>query len=313
MRPRRAGLQALLAFKEQYVAKTVAAQVIGSSGSDMSRIIYIDKGENAGVKREMAVITADGIVGKVLIVYPNVAQVLLISDQSSGVGAILEKTRLQGVLRGTVNGEVALEKVMSDQQVEAGERVLTSGGDQIFPKGLPVGTVSNVGSGKDLFLNIKIRPAANLSKLEEVLVLVEKQDRQATAEERGRVRAADILAQRLPSVPDRPAADANSVAAGVQGSAKAVTGASQESARTTNAAATPGSAKPATGSPANTAPTNPMRTTQLLRLVLFRSRSWTTRLPSRKTLPVKPSLTQPQTPPANAANPEPSTNDSSPN
>ncbi len=305
-------LQALLAFKEQYVAKTVAAQVIGSSGSDMSRIIYIDKGENAGVKREMAVITADGIVGKVLIVYPNVAQVLLISDQSSGVGAILEKTRLQGVLRGTVNGEVALEKVMSDQQVEAGERVLTSGGDQIFPKGLPVGTVSNVGSGKDLFLNIKIRPAANLSKLEEVLVLVEKQDRQATAEERGRVRAADILAQRLPSVPDRPAADANSVAAGVQGSAKAVTGASQESARTTNAAATPGSAKPATGSPAN----KPLQTDahnaatpvgSVTKPKLDNAAS------KPKTLPVKPSLTQPQTPPANAANPEPSTNDSSPN
>ena len=72
---------------------------------------------------------------------------------------------------------------MSDEQVAAGETVLTSGGDQIFPKGLPVGTVSKVGNGKDLFLNIKIKPAANLSKLEEVLVLVEKQERQAVAEE----------------------------------------------------------------------------------------------------------------------------------
>ena len=197
-------LQSLLAFKEQYVARTVAAQVIGSSGSDLSRVIYIDKGENAGITRDMAVITAEGIVGKVLLVYPAVAQVLLVSDQSSGVGAILEKSRLQGVLRGTATGEVALEKVMSDQQVEVGETVLTSGGDQIFPKGLPVGTVKTVGSGKDLFLNITIRPAANLSKLEEVLVLLEKQDRQATAEEKVRVRAADILAQRLPSVPDRP-------------------------------------------------------------------------------------------------------------
>jgi rod shape-determining protein MreC len=213
-------LQTLLAFKEQFISRTVAAQVIGSSGSDLSRIIYIDKGENAGIKRDMAVMTSDGIVGKVLVVFPSVSQVLLISDQSSGVGAILEKTRLQGVLRGTANGEVVLERVMSDEQVPVGETVLTSGGDQIFPKGLPVGTVTKVGNGKDLFLNIKIKPAANLSKLEEVLVLVEKQERQAIAEDSVRVRAADILAQRLPSVPDKPATDANPAAGTVEGSAK---------------------------------------------------------------------------------------------
>src|SRR4051812_4247434 len=198
-------LQMLLSFKEQFISKTVAAQVIGTSGSDLSRVVYIDKGKNDGLDRDMAVITADGIVGKILHVYPNLAQVLLISDQSSGVGAILEKTRLQGVLRGTANGEVMLERVMSDEQVQPGETVLTSGGDQIFPKGLPVGSVAKVGSGKDLFLNVKIKPAANLSKLEEVLVLTEKQEREATAVEHVRVRAADILAQRLPSVPDKPA------------------------------------------------------------------------------------------------------------
>ena len=92
-------LQTLLPFKEQFISRTVAAQVIGSSGSDLSRIVYIDKGENDGIKRDMAVMTADGIVGKVLRFYPSVSQVLLINDQSSGVGAILEKTRLQGVLR----------------------------------------------------------------------------------------------------------------------------------------------------------------------------------------------------------------------
>src|SRR5579863_4232319 len=201
-------LQNLLAFKEQFVAKTVAAQVIGTSGSDSSRVVYIDKGEKAGIGPDMAVMTADGVVGKVLMVYPSVAQVLLISDQTSGVGVILGNSRLQGVLAGTVNGEVTLNGIMSDEQVPVGESVLTSGGDQIFPKGLPVGTVSKVGSGKDLFLNIRIKPAANLSKLEEVLVLVEKQERQATADTNVRQRAADILAQRLPSVPDKPA-DAN--------------------------------------------------------------------------------------------------------
>jgi rod shape-determining protein MreC len=226
-------LQTLLAFKEQFISRTVAAQVIGSSGSDLSRIVYIDKGENAGITRDMAVMTSDGIVGKVLVVYPSVSQVLLISDQSSGVGVLLEKTRLQGVLRGTANGEVELERVMSDEQVPVGETVLTSGGDQIFPKGLPVGTVTKVANGKDLFLNIKIKPAANLSKLEEVLVLVEKQERQATAEAGVRVRAADILAQRLPSVPDKPATDAKPV----EGAAKAGTPKPAGAATTTAPAA----------------------------------------------------------------------------
>jgi rod shape-determining protein MreC len=202
-------LQALLQFKEQFVLKTVAAQVIGSSGSDSSRILYIDKGENEGLARDMAVVTADGIVGKVLQVFPSVSQVLLINDQSSGVGAILEKSRLQGVLKGTANGEVVLERLMSDEQVEPGETILTSGGDQIFPKGLPVGTVAHVGGGKDLFLTIRVRPAANLSKLEEVLVVTQKQDRQVTQQDTVRMRAADILAQRLPSVPEKPAPDPN--------------------------------------------------------------------------------------------------------
>jgi rod shape-determining protein MreC len=223
-------LQSLVAFKEQFISRTVAAQVIGSSGSDLSRIVYIDKGENAGIKRDMAVMTADGIVGKVLVAYASVSQVLLISDQSSGVGALLEKTRLQGVLRGTANGEVVLERVMSDEQVSVGESVLTSGGDQIFPKGLPVGTVTKVGNGKDLFLNIKVKPAADLGKLEEVLVLVENKERQATAEENVHIRASDILAQRLPSVPDKPA-DATPAAPG------------------TAAGATAGSTKPAVANP----------------------------------------------------------------
>jgi len=221
-------LQALLEFKEQFISKTVAAQVIGSSGSDLSRVVYIDKGENAGIKRDMAVITAEGIVGKVLTAYPAVSQVLLISDQSSGVGAMLEKSRLQGVLRGTPNGEVVLERVMADEQVQVGETVLTSGGDQIFPKGLPVGRVTRVGTGRDLFLSIKVKSAADLSRLEEVLVVVEKQEQQPVAEDNVHIRAADILAQRLPTVPDKTT-DASS-------------------ASTTNGANHAGSANPATPS-----------------------------------------------------------------
>jgi rod shape-determining protein MreC len=247
-------LQTLLAFKEQFISRTVAAQVIGSSGSDLSRVIYIDKGENSGIRRDMAVMTADGIVGKVLIVYPSVAQVLLINDQSSGVGALLEKTRLQGVLRGTANGEVILERVMSDEQVSVGEPVLTSGGDQIFPKGLPVGTVTKVGAGRDLFLNIKIKTTADLSKLEEVLVLVEKQERQAPTEDAVRMRASDILAQRLPSVPDKPAADAASATAGAgTGAVQPKTAVKQPAGTGTKPQGLAGAAKPlATVKPAVT-------------------------------------------------------------
>jgi rod shape-determining protein MreC len=200
-------LQALLAFKEQAVSKTVAAQVIGSSGSDLSRILYIDKGENDGLKADMAVVTADGVVGKILLTSASVAQVLLINDQSSGVGVILEKSRLQGVLHGTPNGEVILERVMSDEQVAPGEKVLSSGGDQVFPKGMPVGTVTKVSQGHGLFLDIKVKPAADLSRLEEVLVITDKQEREPVAVTAGRTRAADILAERLPSVPDKPVPD----------------------------------------------------------------------------------------------------------
>jgi rod shape-determining protein MreC len=205
-------LQSLLAFKEQFIAKTVPAQVIGSSGSDLSRSIYIDKGENAGLKPDMAVITAGGIVGKVWLVYPSTSLVLMINDQSSGVGVFMEKSRLQGVLRGTPNGELILERVMSDEQVAPGEAVLSSGGDQIFPKGLPVGTVSKVSPGREMFLSIKVKPAADLSRLEEVLVVTEKEEREVVAESGTRVRAADILARRLPSVPEKPAPVAGSVA-----------------------------------------------------------------------------------------------------
>jgi rod shape-determining protein MreC len=94
---------------------------------------------------------------------------------------------------------------MKDEDVSPGETVLTSGGDQIFPKGLPAGTVIQVEKGKDVFLNIRVKPAASLSKLEEVLVLVEKRERAVTAEDKTPLRAADILAQRLPSVPDKSA------------------------------------------------------------------------------------------------------------
>lgn len=197
-------LQALLAFKERYLSQTIAAQVIGSGGSEQSRVIYIDKGRDAKLEAEMPVITADGIVGKITRVDARSSQVLLINDQTSGAGAVLEDSRLQGVLRGTANGRLILDKVALEEQVQPGEHVLTSGGDGIFPKGLPVGIVSEVSKGKDSFLDIHIRPTADLNKLEEVLVITKQEEAVPSLAETG-TRASDILARRLPSVPQQPA------------------------------------------------------------------------------------------------------------
>ncbi len=224
-------VQALLAFKESYVDTTIAAQVIGNSGSEQSRIIYIDKGTRDGIKTDMAVITPTGIVGKIVQVFPEASQVLPINDQLSGVGAALKDTRLQGILKGAGNGATTLQYIMSDEKVSPGEDVITSGGDRIFPKGLPVGRVISVEPGKDLFLNIRVVPSARLDQLEEVLVVTKMLEKAPDTRDLGPIRAADILAERLPTVPTQPATDA-------AGNAKGGT------APNAAATATPGSATP---------------------------------------------------------------------
>src|ERR1700694_2579163 len=142
-------LQYLLGFKEKFIGNTLAAQVIGSSGSEQSRVIYIDKGSHDGLKADMAVITPDGIIGKVKEVYARSSQVLMINDRDSGAGVILEKSRVQGDLRGSSQGEIVVKNVMSDEKVDIGEKVITSGGDRIYPKGLPVGNVTAVNADPD--------------------------------------------------------------------------------------------------------------------------------------------------------------------
>lgn len=201
-------VQALLAFKEQYINATVAAQVIGTSGSDQSRVLYLDKGSKDGIQTDMAVITPAGIVGKIVQVFPNSSQVLPINDQFSGVGVALKDSRLQGILKGGPDGTTTLQYIMSDEAVKPGEEVITSGGDRIFPKGLPVGTVASVQPGKDLFLKIRVAPAAHLSRLEDVLVVTKITEKLPDTQDLGPLRASDILAQRLPSVPSNANVDA---------------------------------------------------------------------------------------------------------
>jgi len=209
-------LQTLLAFKEHYISSTVPAQVIGTSGTDQSRILYIDKGAKDGLKPDMAVITPDGIVGKLKDVYAHTSQVLVINDQTSGAGVLLETTRLRGVLRGNALGQPQIINMLPDERVKPGERVITSGGDQIYPRGLPVGVVDRVvaDTQNPPYIDIILKPAANLGHLEELLVITQASDRMPAKEQQdlaqsaaqgaavSQQRASDILAERLPGLSD---------------------------------------------------------------------------------------------------------------
>ncbi len=172
-------LQKLIGFQEKYIYKTLAAQAFGSSGSDQSRVFYIDRGASDGLDRDMAVITPDGIVGKVRDVFPHTAQVLAINDPTSGAGVILETTRIRGILRGNAAGQPEIVGILADNRIQPGERVLTAGGDQIFPRGLPVGVVDKVGRDplQDGFIVITVKPAAHLDRLDEVLVVTSTEPR----------------------------------------------------------------------------------------------------------------------------------------
>ena len=245
-------VQALLGFKEQYVDSTIAAQVIGTSGSEQSRVLYIDKGANDGIKTDMAVITPTGIVGKIVQVADKWSQVLPINDQFSGVGAALKDSRLQGILKGTGTGATTLQYIMSDEKVVPGEEVITSGGDRIFPKGLPVGKVVSVEPGKDLFLNIRVIPSARLDQVEEVLVVTKITERMPDTKDLGPLRASDILAERLPTVPNKAEVDAAGNAKPGSGTAAPGT---VGAASTGTTAAAPG-AHPATTGTANNKPTS---------------------------------------------------------
>ncbi len=207
-------LQTLLQFKQHYVTQTVAAQVIGTSGSDRSHVLWIDKGSADGLRPEQAVITPDGVVGKLRDVMPHTAQLLLINDPNSGAGVILQSTRMRAIIRGTAAGEVEINNLTADERIKAGESVITSGGDQVFPRGLPVGTIAWVEPDvkHQPYTMIHIKPAANLRQLEEVLVITgtdatlpaaaqtDALAAQALAAENQR--AADLVAARLPSVHD---------------------------------------------------------------------------------------------------------------
>ncbi len=171
-------LAALLNFKNEHAeTPMIAARVISASPDSGSLVVNIDRGSRDGIRRDMGVITPDGVVGKILAVYPDISQVLLLGDKESGVGALLADTRTQGPVKGTGEPLLSLDYISGDEKVTAGEKVMTSGQDRIFPKDLPVGTVVDfVSDPKTPFMKIRVKPAAHLDRLEEVLVLLTRQD-----------------------------------------------------------------------------------------------------------------------------------------
>lgn len=166
-------LQAMLNFQQHYVTSTIAAQVIGTSGTDQSRVLYIDKGAKDGLKIDQAVITPDGIVGKIREVEGHTAQVLAINDTASGAGVLLATTRIRAIVHGTPSGQIVITNLTPDSRIKPGEQVLSSGGDQIYPRGLPVGVIETIVPDPEHqpYTVITLKPAANLFQLEEVLII----------------------------------------------------------------------------------------------------------------------------------------------
>jgi rod shape-determining protein MreC len=165
-------LAALLNFRQsQREVPMVAARVIGTSADTGSQTIYLDRGERDGIRHNMGVITPDGVVGKVIESYRDTAQVLLLTDRASGVGAMLSDSRIQSPVGGTGEPLLTMKYIPTDDTVNVGEQVVTSGMDRIFPRDLPVGTVAEIKTGRP-FQQVRVRPAANLARLEEVIVLL---------------------------------------------------------------------------------------------------------------------------------------------
>jgi rod shape-determining protein MreC len=150
----------------------VGARVIATSPDANSAIVFIDRGANAKIQKNMGVITPDGVVGKVIAVFSDTAQVLLITDRDSGVGAMIEESRLQSPVRGMSEPLLNMAYISNDDEVKVGEHVVTNGMDRIFPRDLPVGTIVEVKPGSPPFKYIRVRPSAQIEKLEEVIVLL---------------------------------------------------------------------------------------------------------------------------------------------
>jgi rod shape-determining protein MreC len=163
--------KALSAFQQRSQSKVLAARLIGSNLGTNTKTIFIDRGSGDGVKKGMAVITPDGIVGKVIAAFPAAAQVMLITDPAFAAGVISGKNRLTGTLRGDGSSMVRVDYLPTEAKVTRDEWFYTSGDDRVFPRGLPVGRVTVSDRGRD-FRDVKLAPSGLQGGFEEVLVVI---------------------------------------------------------------------------------------------------------------------------------------------
>ncbi len=168
-------LEDLLQFKQTINRPVLAAQVIGRDPTGWFKSVIIDKGKWAGLRLDMPVVNAFGVVGRVVSVSSNYAKVLLIIDQNSAVDCLVQRSRDRGMLKGLMSEICKLDYVAKSNDITVGDIVVTSGLGGVFPKGLPVGRILDVKEiSGELFKDIKIRTAVDFSKLEEVLVILEE-------------------------------------------------------------------------------------------------------------------------------------------
>jgi rod shape-determining protein MreC len=164
--------RALSVFQSRAPSKTVAARVIGDGTGANSKVVFVDRGSSSGVESGMAVVTPDGIVGKVVDAYPTSSLVMLITDPTFAAGVVSQKNRVHGTLKGQGHAECLVDYVQNEEQVEVGEWFYTSGDDRIFPKGFPVGQVTAAPNGKT-FKEIYVSPSGMQGGVEEVLIVLQ--------------------------------------------------------------------------------------------------------------------------------------------
>ena len=165
-------LERLLGFQQELKVETVAAGVIGASASLDFRGITIDRGTNAGVKTNMAVIAPTGLVGRIVTPTAHASKVQLLSDRNAAAGALIERSRAQGIVVGPAdNGLVQMNFVPATADAKVGDTVVTSGVDGIYPKGFVIGKIEDVSKGDGIYKAIRLRPSVDFTALEEVLVV----------------------------------------------------------------------------------------------------------------------------------------------
>ena len=164
--------KALGVFQEHTPSKTLAANVIGTGAGANAKVVFVDRGSVSGVQRGMAVVTPDGIVGKVTAAYPTASEVLLITDSDFAAGVISQKNQVRGTLKGQGSPVCKVDYVPIGEKVAVGDWFYTSGDDRIFPRGFPVGIVKSVRDGQP-FQEVYLEPSGLQRGLEDVLILTE--------------------------------------------------------------------------------------------------------------------------------------------